>query len=127
MTKTELQVFRTILEDRRAELEGRNRRRGALAIEASPDDQDRIQNSQERQFAIGYLDHNSTFMREVDGALSQLDAGTFGICADCEENINPRRLAAIPWASSRIVCQEAADREQKAFWGEIDESLVMAA
>jgi DnaK suppressor protein len=127
MTKTELKVFRTILENRRVELEGRNRGRGALAIETSPDDLDRIQNSQERELAIGDLDRNSTFMREVRGALSRIDAGTFGFCADCEETINPKRLAAIPWASSCIVCQESADREQKAPWGEVDESLVMAA
>ena len=66
-------------------------------------------------------------MREVNDALSRLDAGKFGICAGCEEPINPKRLAAIPWASSCIVCQEAADRGQKATWGEIDGSLAMAA
>jgi len=127
MTKTELKAFRTILENRQVELEGRNRGRAALAIETSPDDLDRIQNSQERELAIGDLDRNSTFMREVRGALSRIDAGTFGICADCEETINPKRLAAIPWASCCIVCQESADREQKTPWGEIDASLAMAA
>lgn len=113
MTKTELKAFRTILENRQAELESRNRSRGALAIETSPDELDRIQHSQERELAIGTLDRNSTFLREVRGALSRIDAGTFGICVDCEEDINPKRLAAIPWASSCIVCQEAADREEK--------------
>ena len=127
MTKMELKVFRAILENRRAELEGRNRSRGALAIETSPDDLDRIQSSQEREFAIGDLDRNSTFMREVQGALSRMDAGTFGLCADCEETINPKRLAAIPWASFCIVCQESADREQKTAWSEIDSPLSMAA
>jgi DnaK suppressor protein len=127
MTKKELTVFRIILENRRAELENRNRGRGALTIEASPDDLDRIQNSQEPEFAIGDLDRNSTFLREVRDALSRVDAGTFGICVECEENIRPKHLAAMPWASSCIVCQEAADREQKTPWGEIDASLGMAA
>jgi len=127
MTKTELKVFQTILENRQAELESRNRGRGALAIEASPDELDRIQHSQERELAIGDLDRNFTFMREVRAALSRIDAGTFGICADCEENINPKRLTAIPWASSCITCQEAADREQKEPWSGLDTSLVMAA
>ena len=92
-------------------MEGRNRSRGALAIETSPDD----------------LDRNSAFMRDVQGALSRMDAGTFGLCADCEEPINPKRLAAIPWASSCIACQESADREQKTAWSEIDALLSMAA
>jgi DnaK suppressor protein len=127
MTTTELDTFRKILESRHAELESRNRSRGALAIETSPDELDRIQDSQERELAIGALDRNSTFIREVRGALSRIHAGTFGICVDCEENINPKRLAAIPWASSCIACQEAADREMKAPGDEIDTSLVMAA
>lgn len=113
MTNKELNAFRTILKNRQAELEDRNRSRGTLAIETSPDELDRIQDSQEREFAIGNLDRNSTFLREVRDALSRLAAGKFGICVDCEETINPKRLAAIPWASSCVVCREAADREQR--------------
>jgi DnaK suppressor protein len=127
MTKTELKGFRAILENRRAELEGRNQGRAALAIERSPDELDRIQDSQERELAIGTFDRNSTFLREVRDAVSRIDAGTFGICAECEDNISPKRLAAIPWASSCIVCQETADRERKAALSGIDTSLVMAA
>jgi DnaK suppressor protein len=127
MTKTELKAVRAVLETRRIELEGRNHSRVALAIERSPDELDRIQDSQEREFAIGALDRNSTFLREVREALVRVDAGTFGVCIDCEEDINPKRLAAIPWASACIACQEIADSERKASRGEIDPSLDMAA
>src|SRR5580704_17764481 len=106
MTKTELNGFRRILEGRQMELAGRDHSRGALAIEASPDELDRIQESQERELALGDLDRTSKFMREVRAALQRMDAGSFGICVECEENINPKRLAAIPWASCCIVCQE---------------------
>jgi DnaK suppressor protein len=95
MTDKELEAFRTIFKNRQAELEDRNRSRGTLAIEASPDELDRIQHSQEREFAIGNLDRNST-LREFRDALSRLAARKFGICVDCEETINPKRLAAIP-------------------------------
>src|ERR1035438_2561953 len=127
MTKTEIDAFRTILESRRIELESRNHSRVALAIERSPDELDRIQDTQERELAIGALDRNSTFLREVREALSRIDAGTFGICVDCEESINPKRMAALPWASSCIACQEIADSERKTPWSDIDTSLVMAA
>jgi len=127
MTKTEIGAFRRILEGRQTELAGRDYSRGALAIQQSPDDLDRIQEGQEREMALGILDRNSTFMREVTDALKRIDAGTFGVCVECEENIHPKRLAAIPWTSTCIVCQEAADREQKSPWGEIESPLVMAA
>ncbi len=127
MTKTELNAFRRILEGRQLELEGRDYSRVALAIQRSPDDLDRIQESQERELALGDLDRTSKFMREVRDGLHRIDAGTFGICAECEQNIHPKRLAAIPWASTCIVCQDAVDREQKAPWSETESPLVMAA
>jgi DnaK suppressor protein len=127
MTKTELNGFRRILEGRQMELAGRDHSRGALAIESSPDELDRIQESQERELALGDLDRTSKFMREVRAALRRIDAGSFGICVECEENINPKRLAAVPWTSCCIVCQEAADREQKTSWSENELPLIMAA
>lgn len=127
MTKPQLKAFRSILEGRQLELAGRDYSRVALAIQRSPDDLDRIQESQERELALGDLDRTSKFMREVRAALRRIDAGNFGICVECETDINPRRLAAIPWASTCIVCQETADREQKAPWSENELPLVMAA
>ena len=73
------------------------------------------------------LERNSNWLREVRAALQRIDAGTFGICVGCDENINPKRLNAAPWASSCIVCQEAADREQNMPQSIIDTALVMAA
>jgi len=127
MTKTELSAFRMALENRQTDLGNGNRNREALAIETSSDELDRIQQASDRDYAMSNLERNSNRLREVRTALRRIDADTFGICVDCEGNINPARLAAVPWASSCIVCQEAADREQKTPWSEIDASLVMAA
>jgi DnaK suppressor protein len=127
MKKIELNAFRKALEDRQTELERGNRNREALAIQTSPDDLDRIQDASERDMAIGNIERDSSRLREVRAALRRIEAGTFGSCVECDESINPKRLAAIPWASSCIVCQEAADREQKAISSGIDESLVIAA
>ena len=127
MTTTELRAFRRALENRQTELGNGNRNRETLAIETSPDELDRIQQAGDRDYAISNLERNSSRLREVRTALRSFDAGTFGICVDCETHINPRRLAAIPWASFCIVCQEAADREQNMPQSIIDTALVMAA
>ena len=127
MTKAELNAFRRALENRQAELGNANSNREALAMQPSPDELDRIQLASERDMAISNLERDSSRLLEVRAALRRIDAGTFGSCVECEVTINPKRLAAIPWASSCIVCQEAADREQKTPWKEIDTSLVMAA
>ena len=127
MTKIELNAFRRTLKNRQTELGNRSGSREALAIETSPDELDRIQHASDRDYALSTLELNSDRLREVRGALGRIDAGTFGICLGCEENINPKRLAAVPWASFCIVCQEAADRRQQTPPSGIDTSLAMAA
>ena len=123
MTKTELKAFRTTLENRENELASGNRNRENLAVEASPDELDRIQDASARDYAMNNLERMSSRLREVRTALHRMDARTFGICTRCEESISPKRLAALPWASLCITCQEAADREEKAPQEEMDPSL----
>ncbi|MGD1092653.1 MAG: TraR/DksA C4-type zinc finger protein [Bryobacteraceae bacterium] len=127
MTNLEFNGFRKTLKNRQAELENGNRSRGALAIETSPGELDRIQHSQERDLAIDTLDRNSKLLREVRAALSRIDTGTFRICLDCEEEISLKRLAAVPWTASCIVCQEAADNVAGQPWNVGQELLVKAA
>lgn len=126
MTQIELNGFRHALKNRQAELENGNRCRGALAIETSADELDRIQYGQERDLAIGTLDRDSKLLREVRAALCRIDAGTFGICLDCDKNISIKRLAAVPWTALCIVCQETADSTASQPWGAAEELLVGA-
>ena len=110
MTKIEQNRFRDILKKKHADLQrDGNSGREALVIEESADELDRIQHAQERDFALGGLDRNARLLREVRAALARIDAGTFGICLDCENEISAKRLAAVPWTASCIVCQEAAE------------------
>jgi len=109
MIKNELNRYRAILAARVAELEGLVRRRDGITIERSADLLDEIQRASERALAVGNLDRESDQLRSVRAALRRIQEGSFGTCQDCEEDIHPKRLAAIPWASLCIRCQEAAD------------------
>jgi DnaK suppressor protein len=56
-----------------------------------------------------FLNRNTIDMkllREVSGALHRIEQETYGICAECEEPISPKRLDAVPWARYCITCQE---------------------
>src|ERR1700752_4580185 len=128
MTKTELNKYREILETKQAELEKVLRNRDAIAIEKSPDALDEVQNAAERELAIRNLDRESNLLRNVRAALRRIDEGTFGVCLHCEEDISPKRLAAVPWTAFCIQCQELADRNQSGEGSEsLDELLVNAA
>lgn len=111
MTNIELTKFRNKLTARQSELEGFIRNREAAAIETSADALDQIQHMVERELALETLGRESVFLRETRAALSRISQGLFGICLDCEEEINPKRLAAVPWAARCVACQERMDRE----------------
>ncbi|HSL02035.1 MAG TPA: TraR/DksA C4-type zinc finger protein [Nitrospiraceae bacterium] len=112
MTKTELNKYKQILETKLTELSQAVRDRNGIAIEKSPDALDEVQHAAERELAIRNLDRESHLLRNVRGALRRIEDGTFGVCLHCEEDINPKRLNAVPWTPFCIQCQELADRNK---------------
>ncbi len=44
-------------------------------------------------------------LRVIGEALARLDAGRYGLCKDCDEAIDARRLAAEPFAIRCTACQ----------------------
>lgn len=127
MTKTELNKFKAILEAKQAELGHALRDRDGIAIEKSPDALDEVQHATERELAIRNLDRESNLLRNVRAALHRINDGTFGVCLHCEEDISPKRLAAVPWTPYCIQCQEQADRNQEEGNEAFDDLLVNAA
>lgn len=108
--QSEIDEVQAILERKVAELARISRIREDIAIEKSADQMDEIQRASERDLAIRNADRESILLREVTAALRRIHDGVFGTCIDCEWSIGQKRLAAVPWASRCIQCQEAADR-----------------
>ena len=127
MNQTELKKYKTILETKAAELSAGLRNRDEIAIEKTPDAIDEVQLAGERELAIRNLDRESNLLRNVRAALRRIDEGTFGVCVHCEEDISPKRLAAVPWTAFCIQCQEIADRQSGDGSESLDELLVNAA
>ena len=71
-----------------------------------------MQLASERELAIRSLDRDSQLLRKVRTALARIADGSYGVCLHCEEEINPKRLAAVPWTAYCIQCQEASDRHE---------------
>jgi len=122
----ELDVIREILEKQQAELIHVLRKRDGIAIEKSADQMDEIQHASERDLAMRNVDRESTLLRQVKAALRRIHDGSFGSCFECESAISPKRLAAVPWATCCIRCQEAADRKGQEP-EDVSEPLVNAA
>jgi DnaK suppressor protein len=127
MAELDLNKIKKILQNKQDELERIVRNRDAITIEKSADALDEVQHASERELAIRNLDRESNLLRNVRAALRRIDDGTFGICMHCEEEISPKRIAAVPWAPYCIQCQEQADRHREESNDMFDELLVNAA
>jgi DnaK suppressor protein len=111
MTPKDLAHLRGVLETKLAQSEDLLGKRDGIAVDLSADTLDQTQHAAERDMAVGALERESARLAEVREALRRIHLGTFGICLDCGQEISPKRLAAVPWATSCLVCREAADRE----------------
>ena len=114
LAHTNLAGFQEILEQKQAELAHLLRVRDGIALEQSADPMDEIQYATERDLAIRSADLESNLLRDVTAALRRIHDGSFGACIECELAISPKRLAAVPWASRCIRCQDASDQDSQA-------------
>ncbi|MCC6538592.1 MAG: TraR/DksA family transcriptional regulator [Bryobacterales bacterium] len=108
-TKQAANVEKT-LRSKREELIAALRQIDDIRIEQVSEEFDQIQNKVNRELAVSDINRNSRLLRDIDGAIARLAEGGYGICRHCEEEISPKRLAAIPWAVLCIHCQEIADQ-----------------
>ena len=124
MTKTDVNIFERVLQNREIQLGNGNRNCEPFAIDTGADELDRIRQASVRDSVIGDLERNSGWLREVRTALHRVASREFGICVECEEDIGPKRLTVVPWAARCIGCQEALERETPET--EFDRSLLAA-
>lgn len=111
MDKQEMATYRRMLEAKRAEII-RSRNPEKIVIERAADEMDELVLANERELAIETLSRQAGMLSQVTKALARIEDGSYGTCEECENVISPRRLAALPWASLCIRCQEEADRRE---------------
>jgi len=67
-------------------------------------DQSSLENDLHVRLALKQTDHK--LLRAIEEAIHRIDHGTYGICMDCENEIAPARLEAVPWTRTCIDCKE---------------------
>ena len=110
-----LESIRQILESQLQAASPTRHLRESIQIHQVADPVDMTQQAAEREMAVRGLDRDSLLVRRLRSAIERLDNGSYGKCADCEEEISPKRLKALPWAELCIDCQEATDQTQQVF------------
>ena len=52
-------------------------------------------------------------LRDVESALKRINAGTYGICIDCAQAVDPMRLDLNPHAARCLPCQENVEHSHQ--------------
>jgi DnaK suppressor protein len=114
MDKKRLDAFKKRLETRQAELRkavARTEQDGrATDADSAQDIADRAASSYNKEFLFHQSNNDRQLLQMVENALSRIREGVFGQCISCGEEINAKRLEAVPWTRYCIACQEKMEQ-----------------
>ena len=88
-----------------AEEEGR-----AADDDSTQDIADKAANSYTKEFLFSQSNNERFILALVDEALVRVRNGGFGLCAHCHEEIQQKRMEAVPWARHCIDCQQKQEQ-----------------
>jgi DnaK suppressor protein len=79
---------------------------GESGTDGHGDFADRSAAANEEEISIQLKQTDAKLLRAIEDALQRVEAGTYGICVECDEEISPARLRAVPWTKVCITCKE---------------------
>jgi RNA polymerase-binding transcription factor len=112
MSPLNLKKYKDILERKRDEILAATPARTPATEPGSKSgdwiDQSSQENDVHVRLALKQTDHK--LFRAIEDAIHRVDQGTYGICMDCENEIAPARLEAVPWTRVCIECKSKQDK-----------------
>lgn len=78
--------------------------------EITQDLADRAANSYTKEFLFHQSDDNRRVLQLIADALKRVDNGSYGLCVECQQGVQKKRLEAVPWARHCIECQEKQEK-----------------
>jgi DnaK suppressor protein len=83
------------------------------ALDEGMDTYDLASEERSREINLILSDRDREKLQSIEDALERIDAGTYGICEMCEEEIAPERLEALPFTRLCVTCQSELEKEAK--------------
>jgi DnaK suppressor protein len=116
MNQAKLKQYRSILNEQLSVLLGHNDET-VVTMEDDPashaDPNDRAALESDRNFDLRLRDRDRKLILKIKEALNRIDEGTFGVCEDCGQRIEEKRLAVRPVTSQCIECKEDQERRER--------------
>ena len=114
MDKKRLEYYKKKLLNRRDELVKTITRTEEEGRQADDDPTvdlaDKAANSYTKEFLFGMTNTDRTILNMIDAALKRINTDEYGVCANCQEEMQQKRLEAVPWAKHCITCQEKMEQ-----------------
>ena len=114
MDKKRLDYYKKKLVTRREELVrgiARTEQEGREADEdPTVDLADKAANSYTKEFLFGQTHNDRSLLQLVDDALARIRESAFGECISCHQELQQKRLEAVPWTRYCITCQEKKEQ-----------------
>ncbi len=76
----------------------------------TPDPVDLAVRNYSKNVMLAVSENESRQLVLINEALERIGDEEFGDCQNCEKPINPKRLAAVPWARYCLNCQELLEQ-----------------
>jgi len=123
LTKKELEIYKKLLQKRKAEVFEAIDHASEETMKKSQKDAsgdisgytyhmaDVATDTYDREFSLGLVSSERRLLFELGNALKKIDDGTYGICEDCKLPIAKSRLKAIPYARLCVKCQEKREKK----------------
>ena len=107
MSSTNVSKYKDLLEKKRDELLNAAPVRTPATEPGSKSGDWIDQSSQESDVHVrlALKQTDSKLLRAIEEAIHRIDQGGYGICMECENEIAPARLEAVPWTRVCIDCK----------------------
>ncbi len=76
----------------------------------TPDPVDLAVQNYSKNVILAVSENETRQLQLIDEALQRIEDEEYGTCQNCSNEIQPKRLAAIPWARYCLSCQEQVEK-----------------
>ena len=107
IVRTELQRLKTELQTRLVRINENHRRL------LEPDSKERATQLENREVVDALGNEARLELKQVAAAMARIDSGEFGVCTDCGDDIDDKRLLAFPQAAKCFECASLAEERER--------------
>ncbi|MDO8461784.1 MAG: RNA polymerase-binding protein DksA [Deltaproteobacteria bacterium] len=119
MNKKDEKKFKEILQERKKEIlatvEQVKEQGMGFAQDDLADEVDLASSEADQSMNLRLRDRERVLLRKIEKALTKMEAGEYGVCETCGEEIGIKRLEARPVTDLCIRCKEEQEKVERTF------------